>query len=282
LQMKPLILPRKYNRLSSQTSGKDIFLKKLLKRKRGLKSPKTILKKYKIILGIIIPLTLLITGVLFAYNTLNQKGYMKIDSVEVTGTEKYVNENDLRKLAEENAYGKNIFLYSTYELQKVLQENFLGAKNITISKILPNKIKIDVSERVPLAVVLSISDKNLYLIDGEGYVLGQVSEAFTGLPRVQYEGKVPVGSFLQKDIVPITLEILGLAEKDELLVSSMSFYPQYTRLDLNLGTILLISNEKSKENSIKSASYLIKKLSLEGKKVRKIDLRYDKVIVSYE
>ncbi len=280
--MKSLISPKKYSRLQPQTSGKEVFLKHLLKKRRGYKSVKTVIKKFKLIWGVVIPLLLLGTGIFIGYKYLSEKGYFKINLVEVYGTGDYVNSNDLNRLVNENAIGNNILVYDTNKLQKILKNNFLGAKSIVVQKILPDKIRIEVQERTPLAVVISVSDNKAYLIDGEGYVLGEVGSQAIDLPKVRYEGNVSVGNVLVKDIAPITLEILSLAEKDDLKVSSISFYPTYIKLFDMSGAEVLVPNAQDRVKSMDTAAYLLKKLALEGKKVRKIDLRYDKVIVLYD
>jgi hypothetical protein len=46
--------------------------------------------------------------------------------------------------------------------------------------------------------------------------------------------------------------------------------------------MVMISSDKDIKNSIKVVASLDKELNLEGKSIKKIDLRYDKVIVSYD
>jgi hypothetical protein len=48
------------------------------------------------------------------------------------------------------------------------------------------------------------------------------------------------------------------------------------------GVEVLMANAKSRENSMNVISSLLRKSNPEGKKVSRIDLRYDKVIVLYE
>jgi hypothetical protein len=131
-------------------------------------------------------------------------------------------------------------------------------------------------------VLYSTTDRKFFLIDADGYVLGEVDKTLSGLPVVRYESPVKVGSFVEKEMVPITVELLKLSEKDDLKVSSISFYPKYTKIFVLGGVEVLISNSKNRENSMNVVTSLLRKTGPEGKKMSKIDLRYDKVIVSYE
>jgi len=90
-----------------------------------------------------------------------------------------------------------------------------------------------------------------------------------------------VGAFLDGRIVPVSIEILTEAGKAGLNVSSISFRERYSKLYLG-ATEVYLSNLKGIGESVQKLEKLYKNLLLEGKRVIKIDLRYDKVIVLYE
>jgi hypothetical protein len=62
----------------------------------------------------------------------------------------------------------------------------------------------------------------------------------------------------------------------------MSFADKYTRVFMEDEVEVIFSNEKSINLSIDIVASLLRKLALEGRDVRKVDLRYDKVVVSYD
>ena len=62
----------------------------------------------------------------------------------------------------------------------------------------------------------------------------------------------------------------------------MSFYPRHVEIYLNAGVKAFISSEKDITNSIKVLVLILRQISLEGRKLQSVDLRYDKVIVSYD
>lgn len=284
LKLKKNKLPNKYSfkvSPNAQVSGSEMLLKSINRKRRSFKNPKIMLRTHHgIAKKIFISVVLLgfLGFIIYKFNILE---YFKVSSIEISGATRFVNEKDTKTLTEKNSLGQSIFILSTNNLSTILKKNFLGAKNIEIEKKYPNKLKIIIEERVPVAVLYD-DKENFYLIDSEGYVLGVVEKSYSGLPKIKYEGEIYVGSFLDKDIIPVSVEILEFADKEEVKISSMSFYPKYTKMYVGSGTEVYIGYDKDREQSIKTIGALIKKLNAEGKIVKKIDLRYDKVIVLYD
>ena len=265
---------------NAQTSGSDLLLQKLGRKRKSFATPKAMFRSHhglaKKLFIIVVFVGLLAYGV-YKFNLL---AYFKISSVEINGAGAFVNYQDIKVLAEKNSLGQSLFLINIKSLTENLKKNFLGAKDIDIEKKYPDKLKVFIKERVPLAIIYN--DEENYIMDSEGYILGVVSKDFSGLPKIKYEGDISAGSFLQKDIVPMSTEILDSAEKNEVKVSSMSFFPKYTKLYVGNGTEVYIGYDKNNEESLKTVGALLKTLNGEGKEVKKIDLRYDKLIVSYD
>ena len=279
--MKPLNSPKNIKK-PYQKTGSQVFLNKLLARKRNVKNTRTVVRKYFKIVSILFPLLLLALIIYFSYSYLDRKGLLDIKEFEIIGATKYVNLNDISSLVKRNIEGKKITNMDIKKLENLLKNNFLGAKNISVQRESLSKIKVTVEERVPLAVLFSTLDMKNYLIDGDGYVLGEVGADTIDLPVVRYEKSVLVGTFVEKDLVPLTIQLLDLSEKEELKVSSISFLPKYMRLYVESGVEVLVDKSKDLRKLIEIVSSLIKRSNLEGKRVSRIDLRYDKVIVSYD
>ena len=218
----------------------------------------------------------------WVYHFIFRSDYFKIDSVEISGTQSFVSQTDLQEVVRNKVEGEAIFKINNRDLKRTLKDIFQGAKNIKVKKKYPSTISIEVFERVPLALVYNDPSGDLYMVDDEGYVLGIVEEGKTNLSRIRYEGDIGVGLFVDKQMVPVYLELIGALNEEKVYASSMSFSQNYVIIYLPEGVELLIGNEKDKLTSVKTATTLLKQLQLEGKKVKKIDLRYDKVIVLYD
>lgn len=211
---------------------------------------------------------------------INDTSKIKVTKIEVTGIEKYVNANDFSNISNSLLLEKNIFTLNISLVEKNLSDLFQGARSIKVTKKLPNTIHIAIKERYPVAIVTDAT-KDRFLIDEDGYVLGSVNDSYFDLPNVQYSGKLLVGKFLDKNLVPVTLEILNSAKKESLEVSTVSFSDKSAEFYVKGGTYVLMSTDKSVGESLKIVSTLLKNTDTSSKTLSKIDLRYDKVIVSY-
>ena len=148
-----------------------------------------------------------------------------------------------------------------------------------IKKDYPSRVVVEITERVPLAVVYSSRSDEHFLVDEEGYVLGIVDEERTNLPKVTYNGTLQVGFFLDEDLVPLYLELLNSLDATNLKASSVSVSERYISFYIDDSVQVLVGRSKDLSNSVKILSELVKQLALEGAEIRRIDLRFDKVIV---
>ena len=266
---------------SGQIGESQILLKSINTKKRSFYTPKRVLRKnHGVLKKILIAVFLLGLGIFVAIK-LDVYSYFEVDFVNVEGTGSFVNTDDVKAIVEKIVIGQSIFPIKEEDIVDLLTKNFLGAKTVVVQKDYPNSIKILIEERVPLAIVHNNSDDN-FLIDSEGYVLGLVSDGFSDLPKIQYEGPVIIGTFLEKDMIPVSVQLLKFAEQEELKISSMSFYPNHVKVFVGGSAEVFIGYDKDSEKSLKTVSALIKTSEAEGKMLKKIDLRYDKVIVLYE
>jgi cell division septal protein FtsQ len=209
-------------------------------------------------------------------------GKFNINSINISGTGSYVNNQDLKTVLESKLLGSNILKLNTTMTETVLKDTFRGAKTIKLEKIYPDKINVLVTERQPLAIIYKDDSLGYFLIDDEGYILGSVDSDKTNLPKVKYEGDIKINEFIDRNIVPNYLELMSLLDSEKLSASSVSFFPKYSKIYLTNNSEIYLGNDKNKLESFKVISALLKQNMLEDKKILKIDLRYDKVIVSYE
>ena len=228
---------------------------------------------------ITISVVLLLSGL---YVLVFKSGSFRVSRVNVFGTQSFVNGVDLTEVVRGKVYGNSIFKVNTPELEYNLLQNFQGAKSISVYKVYPTSINVDVKERTPLALVYNDGQPDFYMVDEDGYVLGLVESDKTNLPKIKYEGDIKVGLFVASEMIPVYMELVDSISEHNLKVSSMSFYPNYAQLYTEGGIEVYIGNDKSKSESVTIIADLVKQLGLEDRKVKKIDLRYDKVIVSYE
>lgn len=200
---------------------------------------------------------------------------------EIVGTKTYVNPGDLSVFLHSNYEGRKLPFLNNSEAEALLEERFLGARSISVKKAWPDKLKISVNERKPLAELSGEKYPLDYMIDEEGYILGVVASEWKDLPKIRYAGDLKIGTFVDSDLVPVYLDLIDALETSEIKVSSISFSPGNVIFYTQEGTRVLIDNLGNKQYLLTVLASLLNKLSLEGKDVSSIDLRYDKVVVSY-
>lgn len=229
----------------------------------------------------ITPLLSILVLCAFFYLIFIKFEFFNIKNMEVSGIQSFVSEIDLRELAKSRSYGKNIFVFSAKDLERSLSADFQGAKKIFVSKKLPSTIKIQVVERKPLAVIRKSSNDTHFLIDEDGYVLGQIDASVNTFPVISYEGEIEVGYFLDKKTISVYFQLLSSLDSEKISASSMSIHSNYISLFTSKNVEVLIGMYKDIKDSVVLLGKLLSQMASEGKDVKRVDLRYDKVIVSY-
>jgi len=265
----------------NQKSESQLLLKKIESRKRGARSTRVVFRKKHGIIKKVLLLVFAFGLCIFLLLKFNIPDHFKISTITVTGSQGFVNADDVKNLVEKNSIGKYIFFVKEDEISNILLRNFLGAKKIYVKKDYPNSLNVFIEERIPTAVIYD-NEGNYFLIDSEGYVLGLIEEGFSNLPEIRYEGPVVVGSFLEKDIVPISLDIIKFADRENLKIYDMRFYSDYVRLYISGDIEVYMGYGKDHDISFRTIKSLLRKSADEGRTIEKIDLRYDKVIVLYD
>lgn len=234
------------------------------------------LGSFKSIIKILLP-ALILSGAVYL---LFFSAVFKISTIKVEGTKQFVNPQDVYELTKNNALQKNIFLYKPSTLEKILTTSLLGAKSYEVKKAYPNKLVIVVTERVPIAIVYRDEDAQ-FLVDEDGYVLGYAGEDNGDLPRIHFENEIKIGFFIDEKVVPVYLELAQLFQKEEIKVSTMSFSPKEINFQIKDGPEVLLGTNKNLKESVLAISSLLKQAKLEDSHLKRVDLRYDKVIVSF-
>lgn len=225
-------------------------------------------------------LILLLLFVFYVY--VLKSSLFKVSTVEIVGASKFVSTSDLNRVAMQNLEGDYIFQIDEASLSRVLKHSFLGIKEVSITVNIPSKVVIQVQEREPLAIVFNPKDSEHFLVDIEGYILGTVSPEYQDLPQVIYNGPLHVGGFIDKDLIPLYLSLISSIEETELKASSISIEKRNINFYVSDKIRVYLNRQRSISESIRIVDQVFTQLSLEGRKIARIDLRYDKVVVEYD
>lgn len=220
--------------------------------------------------------------VFFVVRVIFYSNHFVVKKIVVSGARQFVNAADLEQIAGAMLQGKNIFSLNKHDIANKLREFTLGAESIDAKMIYPSTIEILVSERSPIATITGKEDEGPFFIDSEGYVLGYADSTDYSLPRVEYEKDVQVGLFIERGIVPFYLKVREMLEKEQIKIDTINFYPKYVTATLDDDILVLFDKEKDKQNMVRAVSSLIRQSKLDGSNITRIDLRFDKVIVSFD
>ena len=258
-----------YSRLQEKSKNK----KNVSRQKRKRKFVK--LTSY-ITYFLVVLITFLVIYILFI-----ERSTFAIRNVEVEGAKSFVSAVDVAELVKSRSFGQNILLFDSGALKASLLDSFQGAKEIFVQKKFPATLRIIVVERTPAVLVYKEVQENLYLVDDEGYVLGQVAPGTSNFPKISYDGEIAVGYFLDRSLFSAYFELLHALDEEKINASSMSVQSDYISLFIPDSIEVLIGKDKDALEAASLLSALLKQLSAQGKDVKRVDLRYDKVIVSY-
>ncbi len=112
------------------------------------------------------------------YQTVTASDFFNVSSVEVTGAER-ASSADLKRIVEMQAEKSGVW-NADLPLIKERLEKVQFVRSAAVSRVLPNGIRIHVSERVPQAVVQTSQGK--MLVDADGSIIAPAREKEATLP----------------------------------------------------------------------------------------------------
>lgn len=202
----------------------------------------------------------------------------EIKDIEVVGTRSYVSKADIKTMVSSIISSKNILFINTTELEKSIKDNFQGVGIVNINRRLNGNLLVTIIEREPIALITT--NRDTFGVDKEGYVLGILDPKTTNLPKLTYEGDIKVGLFLDKSLVPTYIDVIKSLDEEKIKVSSISITEFDVRIFVDKGIEVLIARDNYSRQFAKQIKEVLNYMKTSGKSARRIDLRYDKVILS--
>ena len=153
--------------------------------------------------------SLIISGIYFG-KWFIQTDYFKIREIPISGDNALLKRDIVSKL--EELKGENIVYIDTKKLEKMIKED-ARVKNVTIQKIFPSKLKVNVEERKLYVYVYKGSDR--FLADSDLNLFGYMDERiYQSIPTVIYTDdeslkdiKIIISKIKNKDLYDMISEI---------------------------------------------------------------------------
>lgn len=224
-------------------------------------------------------LIILIFGLFFFGGLWIFEENFKIKKVEIVSEEKTVTVNGIN-----NLLNKNIFIIQENNLEKILLELNPGFDKIKVKKTYPDKLILSVELARPIAAVKT--NDGFFILSEKGQIVAKKKEIEQKLTLINYYQKFDYSSYHLGD---------SLNFKD--IIYGLFFLKKATEVEINIDTIDiggfnmigLNSEERKylftteKPISIQKNNFLtiIKRLKIEGKNYKTLDLRFDKPIIEF-
>jgi len=196
--------------------------------------------------------------------------------------------------------GKNIIFLK----KKKIIEEFLNTmptfKDLKIKKKFPNELIFEVKERrgvAALVVQLTVTEgeevfsersvfeteEDFYIVDEEGFLLAKEKKSDLPLILLTRPLRLNIGQKIEeKEIIQAInfLTILRLNLLEPKIAKVISPYSLEVWLEKDIKVVF--SSKKESQIQIDSLQFILSRAKIEGRIVRKIDLRFDKPVVNYE
>lgn len=201
--------------------------------------------------------------------------------------------------------GQNLFSSNFKDVAKNLKEKFICIKDIELSLVFPNKVRIETKDRQPVALLLLLKSKEAsasslleniatpsaeqsqeaYLIDDEGIAFAK-DIGITILPKIfLYNTSVSLGKKAASDNIENSLKILvgvkklGLDVKMAAILDNFFVLFSYPRVVFKLDDKMNKFFPAEIDTQLASLQLILDKAKIDLKELEFIDLRFDKPIV---
>jgi len=197
------------------------------------------------------------------------------------------------------AFGKNLIF-----LKRKIGEEILARypiiKDLKIKKRLPNKLIFEFKKRSGVAVLgfeLDLGEgkssvlgkpvfetaKDFYIVDEEGVVVEKENNPLLPLILLSEQFNLNIGQKVPKEEVIKAIDLLTVLRLNLFEPKVAKIISPYSlNVWLKEGVEVVLSFKKEAQIQLDSLQFILSRSKIEGKRIKKIDLRFDKPVVNYE
>jgi len=193
-------------------------------------------------------------------------------------------------------FRENLIFLKKKEISKKILNNYQIIKSLRINKVLPNKLIFELERRRGVATLgfekgpeetasssgrlIFGTGKNFYVVDEEGVVIKKENDFSLPLILLSEEPNLEVGRrILGGEVIGairfLTILRLNLLEPK---IAKINF-PYSLDIWLRDGRRVVFSLKKEAQIQIESLQFILSRSKIEGREIKKIDLRFDKPVI---
>ena len=203
-----------------------------------------------------------------------KSGFLRIQNIEVKTDFQFQNQKKIEQIFKPYL-GKPFFFNDNEKLIKEVKNQEIKIAEVKVRKEFPGKIILEIKKRQP---ILAIPADNLYFwLDSKGIIFSLEKEA-KDLPLLAIElQKIEIGSRIEIERIKIP-QILAILKQEG--IRKITVLADQVQLETGqLGLIIL--PKEAIEKKIGALQIILNRFRIEGKRLTKIDLRFEKPVVSF-
>jgi len=180
---------------------------------------------------------------------------------------------------------KNIFFLRTKKLEEKLKEDNSFIKAVSIKKLFPNSLLIQIEFYSPLALVKN-NHGYYFILSSDGRILSSIKKK-NNLPLINYYQLInnsiySTGDWLDLFDIKVALNLTEKLQSINLKINSIDIINEDMILfNLEGAKEVVFTSKKEPEKQFFPISIILKQLKIEGREFKRIDVRFDKPIVSF-
>lgn len=218
----------------------------------------------------------LLCGLIIVFSLLlfKKSGFLTIKKIEVKTDFKFQNQKKIESFFKPYL-GKSFFFNDTGKLAWEIKNQEIKIDQVKIRKEFPGKLILEIKERQPLVVILG--DNSYFFVDKEGVIFSLELNG-KDLPLLEIGLQNPkIGSRieLERTKIPQILAVLNQVKISKIIVKD-----NQVQLETSEQCLIVLPMEAS-SNKIEALQMILNRFKIEGKKLTKIDLRFEKPVISF-
>lgn len=219
---------------------------------------------------------LLLFGLVIVFSLLlfKKSGFLTIKKIEIKTDFQFQDPKKIRSLL--GPYlDQSFFFNNTDKLVKEIKNQEIKTAQIEVKKEFPGKIILVIKSRQPLVV---IPNDNLYFwVDSEGVVFSLEAGA-SNFPLLEINlQNLKIGSRIEFERIKIP-QILTALKQEE--IRKIIVLDDQVQLETGQGSLIILPMEVGR-GKIEALQMILNRFKIEGKKLTKIDLRFEKPIIVF-
>jgi cell division septal protein FtsQ len=188
--------------------------------------------------------------------------------------------------------GKNIFLLSSQVVEEGMKTSFPDIDKVRINKVFPGELKLVVELRRPVAALglredledfeegLATKSADFFITDEKVVIFQKASSPldFTVILVDNLE-LINVGQKIDQEQLKQSVSLVTLLSKLDLKPELVRVLGKEIQVSFKEGLEVVFSSEKEASIQVGSLQLILSRTKIEGKSLKRVDLRFDKPVI---